>query len=249
MMWARDLRAPNATAKALLLLLGELADDTGRVYRDQAYIGKILQLSRETVGRNMAKLEESGFVEREHRYTDTSRRLADITRLNLHVTQDHIGPEPYVTENEKPGDAGSHSDVTQDHDKEKTTTTKQKRNTNGAQASPDAAPAPEQIIAKTLYDETRGALPFMGMRTIAKWAIEAWPDLPWQQIGKSMRDLHENNRGVSKSNLRLVLDGIAVPGRPQYSRPDPTEKFNKGIALAQQYAAQEAAQERMQIEA
>jgi hypothetical protein len=70
------------------------------------------------------------------------------------------------------------------------------------------ADAPEAIIARKLYDWTRGAVPFMGMRQIAKWAMLNWPDHSPEIIGRAMQEMYRNGRGITRQNLQRSLDSI-----------------------------------------
>jgi biotin operon repressor len=82
MVWARQQRTGKAATKALLLLLGELCDEDGRMYRSQRYLAETLECGLSTVKGNLSTLEQQGFITREKR-RGGGKSLPDLTTLNI----------------------------------------------------------------------------------------------------------------------------------------------------------------------
>jgi hypothetical protein len=72
-----------------------------------------------------------------------------------------------------------------------------------------------------------------------KWAIEKWPDRPWQEIGQALRTLYRSGRTPTRANLQRHLDGLQVAGQPP-ARVGTTElRVMAGMAVAERYREQE----------
>jgi hypothetical protein len=83
MAWARQQRAGNPTAKATLLLLGELVGDDGTTTRSQSQLAEILEFNRDTAGRALIHLEKIGLIRRERRQASDTKRLPDKITLAI----------------------------------------------------------------------------------------------------------------------------------------------------------------------
>lgn len=79
------------------------------------------------------------------------------------------------------------------------------------------APAPWATVAKHVYDATDGALPFMGMQTIAKWAITKKAVAP-QAVEAAISSLWRAGRAVTKQTVAQHLEGHLQPHAPGLSR-------------------------------
>lgn len=77
------------------------------------------------------------------------------------------------------------------------------------------------VVAKLAYDATDGALPYMGMRTIAKWAIDKKHRSP-KDVEQAIASLWRAGRAVTKQTVGQVLDGIVDPS--QRGNPSATER-------------------------
>jgi len=103
MSWARQQKAGNATAKAVLLLLGELVGDDGISTRSQTQLAEILECNRDTVGRALTHLEKANLIRRERRQASDTKRLSDRIVLQMAetftvTTLENDVPEPEETE-------------------------------------------------------------------------------------------------------------------------------------------------------
>lgn len=74
-------------------------------------------------------------------------------------------------------------------------------------AQPDSPATPEEWVAKTAYDQTSGALPYMGMKAIAKWAIHTKGAHPRAVLG-AIETLYTRGRQPTKTTVAQFLDGI-----------------------------------------
>lgn len=249
MVWARSRKTGNATSKALLMLMGELADDTGRCYRDQRYMADILEVSRETVSRNMGLLEKSGFIRREQRFTPDRKRRTDriillmessFTVSNPPCDEEPHGSENHVTETGKPCDADGPSHVPLQHTKEKLQTNLKEETTSSDAASPDAR---IREMAKAVHENTKGGYGMMAVMGITKSCVKAGFDIP--AVYMVLGQLWRAGKPMTKALVIQTLEGIVTPRRNP-GRLDSEGVFNSGMQLASQYRAQEEA---MAIEA
>lgn len=94
MSWARQQKTGNPTAKAVLLLLGELVNDEGETTRGQRYIADTLEIHVDTAGRALAKLETLQLVKRERRQASDTRRLHDRIVLMMQRTFEVTNQDP-----------------------------------------------------------------------------------------------------------------------------------------------------------
>ena len=67
MAWAVNQTPETSTQKFILLMLANVADETGYCFPSTTYLMQACMMSRRTVQRNMLCLEEQGFIAREGR--------------------------------------------------------------------------------------------------------------------------------------------------------------------------------------
>lgn len=79
-----------------------------------------------------------------------------------------------------------------------------------AMAKADSPATPEEWVAKTAHDATAGALPYMGIKAIAKWAIHTKGCHP-RAVLDAMSNLYGHGRAVTKTTVAQTLDGIIRP--------------------------------------
>jgi hypothetical protein len=104
---------------------------------------------------------------------------------------------------------------------------------------------PEAGIAKRAHDNTKGALPFMGMRQIAKWAIHTRGTDPGQ-VEKAIADLYKSGRAVTKQSVGQMLDGYAK-SRPAAAKTS-REIIDEGKAQMARFAAMDEAEEQHRLQ-
>lgn len=163
-------------------------------------------LTREHVQRCLASLQGHGLL----RQTGRKRGRANVYQVSLRRIQ-HLGSgapvvEPQITPT---SDVRSHLSVISDHTEQEG---EQEGNGTAEAGAADAAAEAAAAVAKAVYDTTDGAVPFMGVRQIALWAVKrrgADPD----QVTAALVGLYRAGRPTTKVLLGQVLDGIVrVPG-------------------------------------
>jgi len=83
MAWAIKQKVGNSTAKFILLMVANYADDEGRAWPSQDTIAEAIEGSRHTVMRALEFLEEGGFLTRTRRHREDGSRRPDIIHLDL----------------------------------------------------------------------------------------------------------------------------------------------------------------------
>ena len=77
---------------------------------------------------------------------------------------------------------------------------------------------PEEVVAKEAYDQTQGALGYMPMRQLAKWAIHT-RGLTAADVLTIIQGLYIAGRPITKQIIGQVIDGhTTVQGRPTQPR-------------------------------
>lgn len=77
-------------------------------------------------------------------------------------------------------------------------------------AKADSPATPEEWVAKRAYDHTSGALNFMAIKGIAKWAIHTKGCHP-RAVDDAVGTLYRRGRAVTKTTVAQFLDGIITP--------------------------------------
>lgn len=88
--WAGDLTLGSPTAKTLLILLANFADEEGECFPSHEKLQKISEFSARAVQINMNKLEEWGLIARKRDRNDDGTLGRTRYRLCLHIKQKHI---------------------------------------------------------------------------------------------------------------------------------------------------------------
>lgn len=83
MAWAIKQAVGNTTAKFVLLMVANYADEQGRAWPSQDKLAEGIEASRHTVMRALDFLEEEGLLTRERRHRADGSRAADVIRLDL----------------------------------------------------------------------------------------------------------------------------------------------------------------------
>lgn len=69
------------SSKLLYLLLLELCDENGEVVISQRYIARALNISKDTVSRNLRRLREHGYIDTQTRHHSDGGRAANKYRI------------------------------------------------------------------------------------------------------------------------------------------------------------------------
>lgn len=228
MVWARAQKTGSPGAKALLLLLGELANDHSETYRDQTFIAEILEVSRETVSRNMKLLEKGGFVTLTKQFDKAGQRRPNL--ITLHVTNPHI-------DDLTPADPCDDSSLSPCDDSSQL----YKHSLNKHSSTTDVveeAPAPPEPVQDALIDAParpkKSPNPARPEWEVAIWVSEgtngAWtkhqlaPQVRWMLQDRGLtkkaaatllRDMWRNGRQApTRGNIGRIIDGlVAADGR------------------------------------
>lgn len=80
--WAVRITVGSATAKAILLLIANYADEAGSCFPSQDRLAKELELSERAVRDGLARLESMGIIRRERRHDPDGFRTSDRIHLN-----------------------------------------------------------------------------------------------------------------------------------------------------------------------
>lgn len=99
-------------------------------------------------------------------------------------------------------------------------------------AKADSPATPEEWVAKRAYDNTSGALNFMAIKGIAKWAIHTKGCHP-RAVDDAVGTLYRRGRAVTKQTVAQFLDGIITPdGRAnQPARSTTDDRVTGALAL------------------
>lgn len=222
MVWARAQKAGSPGAKALLLLLGELANDHSETYRDQTFIADILEVSRETVSRNLKVLEKAGLVTLTKQFDKAGQRRPNL--ITLHVTNPHIDE----MEPGEPCDDSSHSPCDESSQQYKHSLNKHSSTTDVVEEAPappgpvqDAlidAPArprktpnparPEWEVAIWVSGQTNGAWTKHQLAPQVRWMLND-RGLTQKQAATLLRDMWRNGRmSPTRGNIGRIIDGL-----------------------------------------
>lgn len=83
MAWAIKQKVGNTTAKFVLLMVANYADEQGRAWPSQERLAEGIEASRHTVMRALDFLEQEGFLTRVRRHREDGSRMADVIHLGL----------------------------------------------------------------------------------------------------------------------------------------------------------------------
>lgn len=176
---------------------------------------------REATMKALQELEEFGYLQRKQQKVDGRFSSTDYI-----ITDPGPWSDLPTTETPTAGNPSSGNPDTKKNISKKTTSKKTNTKTSGA-ADADAGddvieaeviedavevkagddPKPWAVIAKRAYDSTAGALPFMGVQGIAKWAIEKRGAAP-ADVESVIAGLYRSGQAVTKQSVGQVLDGF-----------------------------------------
>lgn len=109
--WAARISAGDLTAKAVLLVLAEAANEQAETIVSQDTIAERLETSRETVTRAMKRLELRGLITRLRRRREGGYRTSDLVKLTLC----DLASRDFTSREKSSRDVNTDSYVTQDH--------------------------------------------------------------------------------------------------------------------------------------
>lgn len=96
---------------------------------------------------------------------------------------------------------------------------------------PGVGMKPEEVVAKTAYDQTQGALGYMPMRQLAKWAIHT-RGLSAEDVLSIIQGLYVAGRPITRTIVGQVIDGHTTPqGRTTQHRSTTDDKVARTLSL------------------
>ena len=114
--WAVTQDVQSSPAKFILMLLANYAGADGYTFVGQATLAEDASMSKRTVVRHMAVLEEQGLITRKRRFREDGTRSSDGVYLNLEKASDQ--PSADLTSGQKeqgPSDTSGRDQVTESH--------------------------------------------------------------------------------------------------------------------------------------
>lgn len=91
--WALKLEVGSPTLKFVLIAVANYADDNGRCWPSQERLARDTELTDRCIRESLKKLEEKGFLTRDHRQVHGSKRQSDVIQLVYQRKQVPVGPE------------------------------------------------------------------------------------------------------------------------------------------------------------
>src|SRR5262249_91082 len=96
--WAIDSEGENASAKLVLLILANYADDHAECWPPRERLEHVTGLSRSTVKRVLSSLETAGLIARVLRHDERGLARSSVYRLQLRSQGGHGDPPGGQTE-------------------------------------------------------------------------------------------------------------------------------------------------------
>lgn len=224
--WAFN-QALRSTDKFVLVALADYADEARSCFPSHKKTAARVGSSVATVKRAIDRLEAGGylFVEARERADGSATSNRYVLNLDRRDPPAHSDPplqdEPTPVHSYAPTPAHSYDPApvhgcTTDEPSLIPDLTLTEPGAADADAGEDIVEAevveehPWNVIAQRAYDATDGALPYMGTRGIAKWAIEKKGRAP-HEVENAIAALWSAGRAMTKQTVGQVLDGILDP--------------------------------------
>jgi DNA-binding MarR family transcriptional regulator len=217
MAWAINQEVGNTSAKFVLLMVANYADEKGRAWPSQERLAEAIEGSRHTVMRALDFLEEKAFLTRVRRHREDGSRSTDVIHLDLSrnlLRCKEGGPKSQI--------------ATADPIKNLSDETKGKTRARGSRLPDDWQPSPQSFVKarqrlpdKSIEDELvkftnywlskagRDAIKLDWGRTFDNWIITASERRPTHdrtpQAG-SQRPEHSGNLARIFAKLNAAID-------------------------------------------
>lgn len=81
--WAWNLELDSPISKFILIAVAQYADQDGECFPSQITLSKKTGLAERAIRGHLAKLEDAGFIKREHRFRKDGTKTSDFITLNL----------------------------------------------------------------------------------------------------------------------------------------------------------------------
>lgn len=221
-------------AYRLYAVLGTFASrDKRTCYPSRSTLAERTGKTVRSVTRYLQELEDIGAIRIIRRKSEESPREWASNEYMLMVSPPASMSPPGDTGVTTPGDTGVTRVVTQMSHKPEPINhnhlnQKGSAPTGAAPAAPSAKQEPpEAEIARRAYDATDGALKFMAIKAIAKWALERKGATP-QRVEQAIAALHHRGKPVTRATLDQELSGAF--NRPAWG-PSNTERMDEGLNM------------------
>lgn len=237
------------TTLLILLCMADHANDEGVCWPAIPTLAKKARCSERWARDIVAELEQKGWLERDLRPgRATMYKVLFPPTPEPQFTPEDTSPLKQASpppRNPTSGDPGTPVPMNHKEPPSQPSSTK-KRSSKKPKADPaddglftvDESPVdgtpPEDTIAKKSYDATKGALAFMAVRGIAKWAIHTKGEDP-ARVEEAIAQLYRTGRSVTKASVGQWLDGhIKPPGQGRPSRMDQNLSVVEQLRLEEQ---------------
>lgn len=202
--WLRDYRL---TLKARGLLALVLSHKVGWDVTIET-LARDNPEGRDAIRSAVAELEEHGYLRRRRAHGDDGR----FAGYDYELVYDPPS-SGFPTTGEPTTGEPTTGNPTQRRPSSKKTSSKED---HLQESAPDGDAAPEWVIAKRAYDATDGALKFMAIKAIAKWALTKKHETP-ERVERGIADLHHRGKPVTRATLDQWLSG-ALDRRPSWDQ-------------------------------
>lgn len=193
---------------------------------------------RDAVRSAVAELEKCGYLERRQAHDDQGR----FAGYDYELAYEPPSSGFPTTDNPSSGNPSS-GNPTQRRPSSKKTREKEDHPQGSAPdgdapaelelALPPEATSPEEAIAKRAYDATDGALKFIAIKAIAKWALERKNATP-ERVEQAIADLHHRGKPVTRATVDQQLTGA-------FDRQPWRQDNNQRMAAARKQATRQQA--------
>lgn len=234
--WVYEFSAATGADRLVLLAIADAANKDGRnSCQSAATLAKMSAASERTVWRCIARLEASGEVVKSGFHGAYKTSIYDLPGVSL---RQGVRMSPPDIEDIDPLTSvpNSLTSVQKPYDTDGTlpkdlTHLTQEDNPSAADATaPPKKSAPEDVIASRAYNNSNGALSYMGMRAIAKWALGRGGHSP-VETEAAIASLWRAGRAVTKQTVAQYLDG-AISHSGKTAKPTVDEKMLDTYARA-----------------
>lgn len=236
--WAfrQDLKT---TPKFVLVALADYADEHHSCFPARRKIAERVGASQATVKRAIGELEEKGYLVSNGRVGPNGNRTTNRYVLRVNTPPGQF--EPGVQNDPGPGSICTHPRVTHDPAPGSIVTQQEppiepSLNPHLNQSAPNGDAAPEWVIAKRAYDATDGALKFMAIKGIAKWALEKKHE-PLERVEQGIADLHHRGKPITKATMDQWFNGAFDRG-PSWNQGN-DQRMDDGLAMVMRARQQE----------
>lgn len=245
--WAFKQEGLTMTEKFVLIALADYANENHMCFPAHEKTAKRVAASKSTVQRAVKGLENKGLLRVVSWHRPNGSTTSNRYQLRVGGQFDHGGVVNLTTGGSQSDTRAGYPDdygamVTGDHPLTPSSYPPGEPPLNGSAPDGDApaelalppeATSPEEAIAKRAYDATDGALKFMAIKAIAKWALERKNATP-ERVEQAIADLHHRGKPVTRATVDQQLTGA-------FDRQPWRQDNNQRMAAARKQATRQQA--------